>query len=786
MTKRNRSPDENLSDNLPLAMDRKRRAAKLTKRVEQVFDSDDSFVSEPNRHNKSDHRESIATPRNFNDVIPAKNRNATVMLEKETVESLMAKRKSLILNSASVVKTTRNDDDEEAEKLRRHRQRASAIKRQSLVAPMTPTTSASSRKSVAPSPAFADATSLKTHYANCIKMAHSNKINVKNAFGFYIIDYMSAMLKSNEMNFTLATNTLDAGTKIYINRVDAVYQEAQKVLNGIVLASDNKGSSKDKETELDNEDEENEEGGDGADEAPKAKRKKVRKPGKTLATAESLNVTKLETNAEIDPVLYRLTTAHDMGNVNGLFLANLRRNIRGELILDSNAVLNNVQSLEATKSFVPFDPFISQLEKIKDSDMKICPKLSAFVFSNREEGLGIDVAGDEADETAQSKKPSEFTFDLDAEIPEEDICPPTMDPFDDMEVGGFDDADSDSFSDGGDRPRVTQKSVIRALNLESLPDLNRILSEKPDDYTYFNKKIIAAWAGPEYWRANNLWQRLHRSKKNIVPADASNKRERKKYEELDFRLPLEDHAGKRALAKTLKLQIKTLEKWAAAPLVLPEKHQQDLGFLLRPSLKTNQLFRCVAAKESRRRVPADGGLGDVTDDDDDMGRCGTGFDAPTSPMPMMDVDDAEFGFGTQTQTTTQPNTALFEAFTGDNLIDQPFTVEQINLPYAKFAKKIDVKTLKRVISDIIDEAPSSSQETLATGDIASQPETKLTFTTLYSELPKHRRVTAQMSQNISAPIAFVTLLHLANEQNLVLENQKDFRDIIIYREPTET
>jgi len=99
---------------------------------------------------------------------------------------------------------------------------------------------------------------------------------------------------------------------------------------------------------------------------------------------------------------------------------------------------------------------------------------------------------------------------------------------------------------------------------------------------------------------------------------------------------------------------------------------------------------------------------------------------------------------------------------GDNLIDQPFICEQINLPYAKFAKKIDVKTLKRITLDVID-APLRLD--LDTGDESqSSNDKQLTFGALYQKIPTHKKATPLIVQNISAPISFVVLLHLANEQ----------------------
>lgn len=40
---------------------------------------------------------------------------------------------------------------------------------------------------------------------------------------------------------------------------------------------------------------------------------------------------------------------------------------------------------------------------------------------------------------------------------------------------------------------------------------------------------------------------------------------------------------------------------------------------------------------------------------------------------------------------------------------------------------------------------------------------KKEFSVLYKTLPSHSRISPSLAQNLSAPIAFVTLLHLANE-----------------------
>jgi len=52
-----------------------------------------------------------------------------------------------------------------------------------------------------------------------------------------------------------------------------------------------------------------------------------------------------------------------------------------------------------------------------------------------------------------------------------------------------------------------------------------------------------------------------------------------------------------------------------------------------------------------------------------------------------------------------------------------------------------------------------------------------TFSDLYKVLPN--QISHNMAENLSVPIAFACLLHLANEHNLELRDSKDLRDISI-------
>lgn len=55
------------------------------------------------------------------------------------------------------------------------------------------------------------------------------------------------------------------------------------------------------------------------------------------------------------------------------------------------------------------------------------------------------------------------------------------------------------------------------------------------------------------------------------------------------------------------------------------------------------------------------------------------------------------------------------------------------------------------------------------------------FKTLYETLP--HRLSAKMTENLSGPLAFVGLLHLANEKCLRLGGVDDHSDVIINQGP---
>ncbi|CAG2122620.1 unnamed protein product [Medioppia subpectinata] len=92
---------------------------------------------------------------------------------------------------------------------------------------------------------------------------------------------------------------------------------------------------------------------------------------------------------------------------------------------------------------------------------------------------------------------------------------------------------------------------------------------------------------------------------------------------------------------------------------------------------------------------------------------------------------------------------------------------------------MDVKRLKRAMWDVISPLNPPATPLTPEANRPMSPQT-MSFTTLYKDLPP--KITPVMAQNLSTPIAFVTLLHLCNERNLKLVGTEDLSDFVIETE----
>jgi condensin complex subunit 2 len=107
------------------------------------------------------------------------------------------------------------------------------------------------------------------------------------------------------------------------------------------------------------------------------------------------------------------------------------------------------------------------------------------------------------------------------------------------------------------------------------------------------------------------------------------------------------------------------------------------------------------------------------------------------------------------------------------LVEQPKKVEQIKINFATSAKFVDVKLLKEKVWKILDShlVSETNEEDMEKKKKSKNskivPSTILPFQSALEKIPNE--IPNEMKNNISVPFAFICLLHLCNEHNLILK-----------------
>ncbi|XP_078312150.1 condensin complex subunit 2-like [Crassostrea virginica] len=648
------------------------------------------------------------------------------------------------------------------------------------------------------------ATQLADHYSSCIKLSAENKINAKNAFGLHLIDYMSDLVKKKELdNFQVASTTLDASAKIYAGRVDAIHAETYKVLTGLGRSGDKPKTDEDGGEEAMEED-----GVPGEEQSEEIKKKKRTKKNNTIeSNLKIINVSKVDLEFEVDPLFKVMSAAFDEGGSSGLLLNNLRcYDDRQELILDSSSDITQVD--------YSVDP--SQRKPINMSEIKgmfrgvdlntreVCPSFSSFEFSNWDSSMETSVVPSGSNTHA---------FDIDAETePIEETGHDMGDlpaDLDDMAVeGAFAEDNADDDGDIGGDNQITEKSIcigdgkaaelmqsaIRDLTHGTTGTLLSVLASEPSDYSYFNKALLRAWAGPAHWRigplskdpkTKSIVDKTQKNKKALIDIDYDEVKEEKDFAK--FFKP----------SKSLTLTKSTLSKYSKVKNTLPKDLHYDADKLFRLFCKGQVMIK----RQDTTSADIDEEIENYNyeNPNDKENFCPKGDEDADDDEEAVGGFDFTAGEGTfnQDDYTMQPDSSLNNTtLMGDKLVSQPNKVAKIDINYAKTAKKLDVKKLKGVIWHLLttkskkgsenDPASGSMEESQAEGprEKPSENETdstkdggspgtdmngSLSFQDLLNDLPQN--VSTHMAKNLSVPIAFVCLLHLANEKTLKIESE---------------
>jgi len=321
--------------------------------------------------------------------------------------------------------------------------------------------------------------------------------------------------------------------------------------------------------------------------------------------------------------------------------------------------------------------------------------------------------------------------------------------------------------------------------------LRNHLSAVPNEYSYFDTKMLSVWAGPKHWKFKPF-------RRDPVPTLDEERRKRQKTKEkekLSFDQldkdddPFSIHTNKAMTLpkKTTKLQNKTMLNWTEEKNVLPE----DPHYSGKDLVKLETVIRMnVAPRNNSESQSVDESVGDYNygNANDSQNFC--------PDMPVTDqtsypaMQDSDTGLASAESDIFGISTGPADGDIG--LVAAPNKVEKVQIGYAKLAKKIDMRKLKHVEWEILNESmASAANKENSTNDLnktadddestsSSQSIKSITsFKDLYHTLQGPSQLPSKMKENLSVPLAFVALLHLCNEQVLELESDSDLKNLLI-------
>uniref|UniRef100_A0ACB8EYV0 Uncharacterized protein n=2 Tax=Sphaerodactylus townsendi TaxID=933632 RepID=A0ACB8EYV0_9SAUR len=592
---------------------------------------------------------------------------------------------------------------------------------------------------------------------------------------------MTEILKQKDSeltNFKIAAGTLDASTKIYSVRVDAVHADVYRVLGGL-------GKDSAPAEPVDDQD-----ASRGVDSENGKKPPSKKKPMyKTIEqNLNNINVSETDGRCEVDPMFQKTVSSFDECSTAGVFLTTLHtHSYLSEILFDS--MITPLPSSETSE--------LPSSSHVKMADLKaillkcvekrtICPSLAGFLFTKWDS----ETHNESVSALLEKFKKSDQVFDIDAEVDShsgDNAEGPADDDFDadllDRTVAG----DLGGFSEKLEACRVTpgtsRKNVL-PLGEGDIGSMCLHLSMNPSEYSYFSPRTMFMWAGPEHWR----FKPRHKGDANCETVNR--RKTAKKVLEINFDEEIEFQLHFRETRAATTLAQATLESQNKKGNTLPTDFHYDPDNLTRLFLKpANRLWK----KPLKGNSPShDDEVGeyDYNNPNDVSNFCPALQDADSDGDD--DYPNEFVGQSGMFEMTAHPtggagqdpelNGGLNITTYGEsNLLAEPQKVNKIAIQYAKTAKKMDMKRLKRTMWCLLTDAQKNQTEeehvALEKSSDASVVMGQKVFSDITNDLL--HRLPSVMAKNLSIPLAFACLLHLANEKNLKLEGAEDLSEVFV-------
>ncbi|XP_055849945.1 condensin complex subunit 2 [Episyrphus balteatus] len=643
----------------------------------------------------------------------------------------------------------------------------------------------------------------------CLEIYNGNKLSKDNAWSLSLIDTLSTLMDKHHKsmnNFKVAGSSLEASSKVYGLRVDSIHTDVMRMSAGLNAHKfSNRAQGQDDDDDTPTGPEANEGGDQDAENpteaasAPKqTKPKRTRKQVSTVTkNKESLNA-RLDTVPLTDPVFGKLNSIVGSINSSNRLLNNILPSIDSELRLRSDFQFWDGSTIEVINYTEVFDLTdqttkpCGKLVEISFEELQVRPMHSGYIISDTPEDID-----EEADKENRNDSPSgvfeddfnhELAFDINADV---EPIPLTAQraTMVDVDFGDFEELTNE------ERGAINQCRGLRKAAV-LIEDLRPVDASSKLEYSYRPlDKISQFWAGPSHWKFKKARTRSsvidpHRFSQQPEGNKQQNARSRTKQRQSkhinfgefhdDLFIKLDDKF------KSRKANVQ--KKWDARKLKLPTDLQIDPNmfnqFRFAPGIPVEEdaiesqipILQTEPACDDFGEDEAHHGDDDNLRDDSVLNPSGGDiFDGIGGTVHHAENPNANF-MPTQDGEADQTILEIATDFEG-----APSQVTKIIVPFAKRAKVIDMKNLKKCCTHLM--RHQMSKEFHGTMPELTIPKDEeyapgmASFQDIYTHLPDV--LTPNMAEALSPSVAFYSILHLANDLNLRLIPQADLNDFKI-------
>ncbi|XP_054267753.1 condensin complex subunit 2-like [Macrosteles quadrilineatus] len=596
------------------------------------------------------------------------------------------------------------------------------------------------------------------HIHKCLEMSSENKINTKNAFALQLIDCMKLLLPKED--FSVMACTLDAGQKIYASRVDGLHQQVIKLAEEVI---NNEKKNKMSEGKME-EDEE-------------ALKKGTRKAGKknVLASAESLRRT-LKSNDPKDKFI----------KFDGLPGAMMK------------SVKIDPQDLSFTMlKNTPFWPKLENYKPITVNETVSIPHCE--IYRNKSESKvksNLQILSSELDKSELAGGSLVVSGEE-----SEDICDVDM-PCDLSSSDTEEKEDTKEIEDEVDiislalrRLNEEAKENKDICNIPTRQETMKMLFDNISDYHYLNMEKANYWSGHKFWK---------RSQSTLIDGNEKRKATKKKKEPepIVYTGPAAEKSISTVLRKGTTLNKKTLMGWKTKNVT----HANDLKVNVRTFLDLFSMPEFLELEEDQNSSRSNEREVDGTNSDNNND---TIDDDPMTDSPQSQdrlnssfYENAPENCASLEEHGDPLNSAFYDAKLTQNMLSQNLSGDDGKIVKVKFACsqttdeslvpvpnmvkfepiryktkpiRVNMQNLKQNMLTVIKEKEQHNIQDDALENLETQPKVK--FSDVLRDLPP--RLEEKTAEDLSPGMALLSLLFLANENNLQLKNTNDYSDVEI-------